>query len=86
MTPSASSPHFQTIIYPMGHGVDMSLNDIRKHEEMRACKRLLDPTLAVHGRFLAVFLLIPHSHCLEVRAREGEGESETSQAGDDSLT
>lgn len=28
-----------------------------------------------------LFLLIPHSHCLEVRAREGEGESETSQAG-----
>lgn len=55
MTPSASSPHFQTVIYPMGHGVDMSLSDIRKHAEMRACKRLLDPTLAVHGRFLAVF-------------------------------
>lgn len=49
-------PHsFHTVIQPMGQGVDMSLNDIWKREEMRARGRLLDPTLAVHGCFLAVF-------------------------------
>lgn len=54
--PNLHSLHLPHSFTPwFSQGVDMSLNDIWKHEEMRACERLLDPTLAVHGCSLAVF-------------------------------
>ncbi len=88
--PSPLPCSFHTVIQPMGQGVSMSLDDIWMHEEMRARGRLLDPTLAAHGCFLAVFAessLLPfggESQWLREREtereREGKGER-NSQAG-----